>query len=159
MSSAVCLWIWIRRLHWGGWVTGITLHWQNQCWMDFKVYCLLCRSDCFGVGMRYEKVQREKNVLLCSQSCACFVNGCCLCLSSQASTFHVFLRKFGSNSGNKYFPAQRVYIFSKHVWDTELLFVNNKDFDCFNDLQRLWTGSSHYSPSMNCWALLHLWNC
>lgn len=42
------------------------------------------------------------------------------------STFRVFLRKFGSSSGSESFPAQRVYIFSEQVWDTELLFVSSK---------------------------------
>lgn len=109
-------------------------------------------GDCHE-GWESGRRGREGNVLLCSQSCACFVNGCCLCLRSQASTFHVFISKSGSNSGGWYFPTQRVYILSKHFWDTELLFVSNEGCDCFNGLQRLWAGSSHYSPSMSHWAL------
>lgn len=122
-------------------------------WTSKSTACSAGEGIALGLAWDRRKWKEKRKKSYCSQSCACFVNGCCLCLRSQASTFHIFLRKFGSNSGSEYFPAQRVYILSKPVWDTELRFVSDEGFDCFNGLQRLWAGSCHYSPSMSHCAL------
>lgn len=148
MCSAVCWWMWIQRLLWGGRVTGTTLHCAG--WTSKSTAC--SAGGGIALGLAWDvgewKEQRKEHLALLSELCMLSE---WLLLVSEVSTFRVSLRKFGSNSGSECLPAQRVCIFSKQVWDTELLFVSSKD--CFNDSKRLWAGSSHYSPSVNHRAL------
>lgn len=119
MSSALCWWMWNQRLLWGSWGTGIRTSKSTAG----------SAGEGIPLGLAWDmekwKEKRKKKIFLCCELCM-LCEWLLLVSEVSCSTLHVFLRKLGSNFGSECFPAQRVYIFSKHVWDTELLFVRSE---------------------------------